>query len=234
MPFAVITGATQGLGKAITEKFLTHGYSVAICARNKNRLIEQKGMWEQEFPEAKILAMRADLSIAAEVMNFADEIKAEFPCVDVLVNNAGRFLPGNLSDEPEGLLESLMATNVFSAYHLTRALLSGMKERNKGHIFNMCSVASLRAYPNGGSYSMSKYALLGFSDNLRLELMPYAIKVTAISPGATYTPSWENTGVDPERLMQANDVADIIWSACNLSSSANIDHIVLRPVKGDL
>ncbi len=79
-----------------------------------------------------------------------------------------------------------------------------MKKNNSGHIFNMCSIASLRAYPNGGSYSISKYALLGFSENLREELKPYSIKVTAICPGATYTPSWEGSdGVEPARIMEA-------------------------------
>jgi short-subunit dehydrogenase len=109
-----------------------------------------------------------------------------------------------------------------------------MKSRGQGHIFNMCSVASLKAYPNGGSYSISKYALLGFSENLREELKPFSIKVTSVCPGATYTPSWEGSGVEPGRIMEAADIAAMIWGAYSLSPQANVDTIVLRPVKGDI
>lgn len=109
-----------------------------------------------------------------------------------------------------------------------------MKNNGRGHIFNMCSVASLQAYPNGGSYSISKYALLGFSDNLREELKQDNIKVTAICPGATFTPSWEGSGVAPERIMEAADIANMLWSAYRLSPAANVENIILRPVKGDL
>ena len=109
-----------------------------------------------------------------------------------------------------------------------------MKEERKGHIFNMCSIASLKAYPNGGSYSISKYALLGFSENLREELKEYGIKVTSICPGATYTPSWEGSSIEPGRIMEAADVATMLWSAYNLSPQSDVETIVMRPVKGDI
>ena len=109
-----------------------------------------------------------------------------------------------------------------------------MKIHGSGHIFNICSVASLKAYPHGGSYSISKYALLGFSENLRDELKHTGIKVTAVCPGATYTPSWEGSGVHPHRLMEAEDVAKMLLAAYKLSPQANVDTIVMRPVKGDL
>jgi len=109
-----------------------------------------------------------------------------------------------------------------------------MKSRQRGHIFNMCSIASLRAYPNGGSYSISKYALMGFSENLREELKTHGIKVTAICPGATYTPSWHGSDVAPERIMEAADIAAMLWGAYNLSAQANVETIVMRPLKGDI
>jgi short-subunit dehydrogenase len=109
-----------------------------------------------------------------------------------------------------------------------------MKSKAKAHIFNMCSVASLKAYPNGGAYSISKYALLGYTDNLREELREDNIKVTAICPGAVWSPSWEGSGVPPERIMEANDVAAMIWATFNLSAQAVAETIVMRPAKGDL
>jgi short-subunit dehydrogenase len=180
------------------------------------------------------MVYNTDLGNKDNASAFADAVTKAFPKVDILVNNAGTFTPGTIGDEPDGRLEALMAVNLYSAYYLTRGLLPAMKKNGSGHIFNMCSVASLKAYNNGGSYSISKYALLGFSDNLREELMPFNIKVTAICPGAAYTPSWEGSGVPPERIMEAADIAGMLWAASSLSPQANVENIVMRPVKGDL
>ena len=109
-----------------------------------------------------------------------------------------------------------------------------MLKKGKGHIFNICSIASLNAYENGGSYSISKFALLGFSKNLRLELKDKGIKVTAVCPGAVYTNSWAGSGVDPKRIMEANDIAEMIYAATQLSPQAVVEDIVMRPLLGDL
>jgi short-subunit dehydrogenase len=154
--------------------------------------------------------------------------------VDVLVNNAGQFLPGSVHDEGEGVLERMIAVNLYGAYQLTRVLLPGMMARRSGHIFNICSVASLQAYPNGGAYSISKWALAGFSANLREELKPHGIKVTSVYPGAVYTDSWAGSGVEPNRIMQAADVAEMVYAASRLSPQATVEEILLRPQLGDL
>jgi Short-chain alcohol dehydrogenase of unknown specificity len=234
MPYAIVTGGTQGIGKAIAEKLLSQGFSVAICARSHTNLHAAENEWKEKYPAAEIIAHRADLSQKQDVLNFARQVLELFPVIDVLVNNAGLFFPGKLADEADGHLETLINTNLYSAYHLTRQVLPAMKKKGSGHIFNICSVASLKAYPNGGAYSISKYALLGFSDNLRFELMEDGIKVTSICPGATYSRSWDGSGIPPERIMEANDIADSLWSAYQLSPRANVDTIVLRPLKGDI
>ena len=153
---------------------------------------------------------------------------------DVLVNNAGLFIQGTISDEPADNLQKLMEINLYSAYHLTRALLPAMKAQGRGHIFNMCSIASLRAYPHGSSYGITKYAMAGFNANLREEMKPFGIKVTGVFPGATMSDSWAGSGVQPERIMQANDVAKMIVSAAQLSPAAVVEDIVMRPQLGDL
>jgi len=234
MPVAVVTGATQGMGKIIAEKLLNEGFSIAVCARNKAKLLQLETEWKERYPTAAIMIYETDLTIKEELTDFATAALSHFPAIDLLVNNAGSYTPGTIADEPEGLLQSMIAVNLYSAYNLTRALLPSMKEKQSGHIFNICSIASLKAYPNGGSYSISKYALLGFSENLREELKDHNIKVTAICPGATYTPSWEGSGVPPERIMESADVANMLWSAYRLSPQANVETIVMRPVKGDL
>jgi NADP-dependent 3-hydroxy acid dehydrogenase YdfG len=233
MPYAIVSGGTQGIGKAIAEKFLSHGFSVAICARSTADLQSVKAEWISKYPHAQILAVPTDVTQKEEVQAFAKQVLDAFPTIDVLVNNAGSYVPGNLANEPDGQLESMMALNMYSAYHLTRAVLPAIKTNGKGHIFSMCSIASLNAYPNGGAYSVSKYALLGFSENLRLELIPDNIKVTSICSGAVYSRSWGDS-VSPSRIMKAEDIADTIWSAYSLSPQANIDTIVIRPQQGDL
>ncbi len=234
MPFAIVTGATQGIGLAIAEHLLEAGFSLAFCARNAAKLNELASTWQAKYPAAQLMHAPFDLAKKEDALTFGQMVVAAFPQIDLLVNNAGSFLPGELGTEPDGLLEQMINTNLYSAYHLTRALLPKMKQQASGHIFNMCSVASLKAYPNGGAYSISKYALLGFSDNLREELKPHNIKVTAICPGATYTPSWAGSGVPEERIMEAGDIAKMLLSAYRLSPAANVENIILRPVKGDL
>jgi short-subunit dehydrogenase len=154
--------------------------------------------------------------------------------VDVLVNNTGTFIQGNVSDEPDGALETMLDVNLYSAYHTTRTLLPRIMGQKSGHIFTICSIASLAAYPGGGAYSISKYALLGFTRNLRAELMEHGIKVTAVIPGAVYTDSWKGSGVPPDRIMEAEDLAHIIFAASQLSPQAVVEDIVLRPQLGDL
>ena len=127
-----------------------------------------------------------------------------------------------------------MAVNVYSAYHLTRAVLPTMIAAKTGHIFNICSIASLNAYANGGSYSITKFALLGFSKNLREELKPHGIKVTAASPGATLSASWDGFEIDPKRIMEAADIAKMVFAVSQLSPQAVVEDIVMRPQLGDL
>lgn len=234
MPIAVITGATKGIGKAIAEKLLQQGFDLAICARTDADLQAAKKQWEQVFPGRSVFVKATDMRDQQQVKDFAAALLQGSGEVAVLVNNAGLYFPGNLATEPEGQLESLLATNLLSAYHLTRALLPTMKAKKSGHIFNICSVASLQAYPNGGAYSITKYALLGFSDNLRYELKDEGIKVTAISPGAVWSNSWSGSGVAPERIMKAEDIAELLWTTYQLSAQATVEHIVLRPQLGDL
>lgn len=228
----VITGATKGLGRAVAEKFAGGGFDLALCARSENDL--QQLQSAIRHPKSNILARPCDVSRKEEVESFAAGITKQFGAVDVIVNNAGIFLPGQVYNEAEGTLEKLMATNLYSAYHLTRALLPDMIKQKRGHIFTLCSVASIGAYPNGGSYSISKFALLGFTKALREELKPFNIKVTAIISGAAYTDSWKESGLPESRFMKAEDIGQTIWDIYHLSENAVVEEILLRPMQGDI
>ena len=229
----IITGASKGLGKAFAEIFANNGDDLLLCASKEQPLIETTINLKQQYPNSDIQYRVADLSLKEQVIAFADWCTAFGPAA-VLINNAGRFIPGSVYNEAEGVLENMIATNLYSAYHLTRAILPQMIAVKSGHIFNICSIASIQAYANGGSYSISKYAMLGFSKNLREELKPLGIKVTSVLPGATYTDSWAGTGVDEKRIMEAEDVAEMVFAASKLSVQACVEEIVMRPQLGDL
>ncbi|MBS1628695.1 MAG: SDR family oxidoreductase [Bacteroidetes bacterium] len=230
--YAVVTGATQGIGHAIATRLLSEGFHLGCCARTESDLRQVKAAWQRQAPQAKILALPADFEHQEAVFSFSKAIRESFPRVDVLVNNAGIFQPGSIAEEPAGQLEAMMRVNLFGAYDLTRELLPLMQAGS--HIFNLCSVASLRAYPNGGAYSITKYALLGFSDNLRFELGPKGIRVTAICPGATWSRSWSESGLSRDRFMETEDVASVLWNAYSLSEKADLERIILRPTSGDV
>lgn len=229
----VITGASQGIGYAIATIFAQAGHTLLLCSKTPANMLAAKEQLSKQFPQAIILATTADLADKKDCVAFADWC-LEKGAPAILVNNAGFFLPGNIQDEGDHVLEQQMASNLYSAYHTTRALLPAMLQLGKGHIFNICSIASLNAYAHGGSYSISKFALLGFSKNLRMELKDSGIKVTAVCPGATYTNSWKDSGVASERIMEAEDIAKMIFAAAHLSPQAVVEDIVMRPQKGDL
>ena len=229
----IITGATKGIGRAIAEKFASEGFDVAICARSEADLAIFKKELEKKYG-VEVLTKATDMRQKAEVLAFADFVKKQWGEVDCLVNNAGVYLSGEIIDEPDGHLEMQIETNLYSAYHFTRAILPVMLAKGSGHIFNMCSIASLIAYPGGGSYTISKFALLGFSKVLREELKTKGIKVTAILPGATWSDSWAGVNLPESRLMQASDIALAVWGAWQMSPAAVVEEIVIRPQLGDL
>ncbi len=227
-----VTGGTKGIGRAILEKFASHRFDVITCSRNKSELDELKKHFEKLGVKAYTAV--ADMSDKAQVKTFTDFVNSLNRPLDVLVNNAGFFIPGLVTEEPEGALESMINSNVYSAYYTTRGLVGLMKANRAGHIFNMCSIASIKAYPNGGSYAISKFALLGFSKVLREELMTQNIRVTAILPGATKTSSWDGVDLPDDRFMKVEDVADAVYAAYALSGRSVVEEMVIRPQLGDI
>jgi len=230
----VITGASRGLGKAIAHAFAQNGHNLYLTSRNEVALYKAVEELMTAYSTISIKAKAFDLGEKEQAQAFGKWMLSFQVPINVLVNNAGLFDPGSVYNEPDGTLEHMMAVNLFSAYHVTRSVIDHMIQQKSGHIFNMCSIASLKAYANGGAYSISKYALAGFSTNLREEMKPFNIKVTAVYPGAAYTDSWEGSGISPQRIMQADDIAKMIYAASQLSPQACVEEITLRPQLGDL
>jgi short-subunit dehydrogenase len=231
-PVAVVTGGTKGIGQAICRKLVDNGFDIITCSRNHQDLEFLQNQLRSDT--ANVHIFKADLSQLSEVKEFADFIRACAEQLNILVNNAGLFFPGSILEENEDQLEMMMNTNLYSAYHLTRGVIDLLSKGDKPHIFNMCSIASKIAYPNGGSYSISKFAMLGFSKVLREELKTQGIRVTAILPGATWSDSWSGADFPASRLMQAEDIAHLLWSSYQLGPSADVEEIVVRPQLGDL
>jgi short-subunit dehydrogenase len=229
----IVTGASKGIGKAIAEIFAVNGHDLFLCSRNEVTLYKTMEELVTRFPGVNIRAKAFDLGQKAQAIAFGNWCLGM--CVpDILVNNAGLFEPGNVHDEPDGTLERQLATNLLSAYHVTRTIIPAMTKKASGHIFNICSIASLAAYPNGGAYSISKFALYGFSKNLREEMRTRGIKVTAVHPGAVMTDSWAGFDNSSKRIMEAEDIAKMVFAASQLSVQACVEEILIRPQLGDL
>jgi short-subunit dehydrogenase len=230
---AVITGASKGIGFSVAQRLAEAGFSLFIVGRDNNRLAEAKSqLLLSGAPE--VHAFSGDLSQSDVAKDCVAAIVNTWGSITVLVNNAGVFLPGTMMEEDEGQFETLMATNMNSAYHITKGLWPLLKLSKRAHVFNMCSIASITAYAAGGSYSVSKFAMLGFSKSLRLEGMPYGVRVTAILPGATLTDSWAGVDLPPSRFMKPEDVANALYLAFLINENTVMEEVVLRPILGDI
>lgn len=226
---AIITGATKGIGHAIAVQLAEAGYNLALCSRS---LTDLEALKESFQPYGnKIFIQQVDCSVKEQVYAFCNVVKAEFQKIDVLVNNAGLFLPGLLLEEPDDHFENQLSLNLNAVYYLSKFFGKMMAGESSGHIFNICSVASKQNVENAGSYSVTKAALLSLNHVFREELSKYGVKVSAILPGSTLTASWEGTSIPRERFVQAEDIAKTIFSILNLSTGVNVDEVMLKPLQ---
>ena len=209
-------------------------FDIITCSRNLDDLSKLKEDVNKESKSVSVNFIQSDLSKEKECQNFIDYVKSFKRNLDLLVNNVGIFSPGKIYNEDEGILKRMINTNLYSNYHISRGLIPSMLSRKKGHIFNICSIASKIAYSNGGSYCVSKFALYGMSLCLREELKDKGIKVTSVLPGATLTSSWDGSEFDKNRFVQPNDIAESIFSIYNMSSGSTVEEIIIRPQLGDI
>jgi short-subunit dehydrogenase len=231
---ALITGGTKGIGKALIEKFALQGFDILTCARNASELESLKSTIYALNENIEIITCVADLSTKKGREVVIQKYTSMNRVVDVLVNNAGLFVMGQIHNEAEGILENQIQTNLMSAYDISRGIIPGMLSKKQGTIFNICSTASILPYVSGGSYCISKFALLGMTKVLREEMKEHNIRVTAVLPGATLTASWEGVDLPKERFMKPEDIADSIWGVYNLSNQTVVEELLLRPQLGDI
>ncbi|MDX1530220.1 MAG: SDR family oxidoreductase [Rhodothermales bacterium] len=235
MPAVVVTGARQGIGAAIAEAFAEAfgaGAQVALVARSEGKLeavaerCRAHGATAEPFP--------CDVTDDAAVAAMAAAVQERFGVPDVLVNNAGLFQPGGLLDLDPAAFREQVEVNLTSAYLVTRAFLPALLERGAGDLFFMASVAALRGYPGGAAYCAGKHGLLGLARVVREETKAHGLRVTALLPGATFTPSWEGTELPEERFMPPEDVARAVVDLHRLSGRTVAEEVLLRPQHGDV
>jgi len=234
MKNALITGATKGMGRAIAIAFAKEGVNLAICSRKENELADFKQELLQVNPQVKVFIKAADGSDKEQLLQFAAEAEKELGFISIIVSSLGIFEPVSLLEESEGAFERQMNTNLMPAYHLYRHFGKKMIAKREGHFFTICSVASLNLIASAGSYSLTKYALLGLTRLMRLEMMPHGVKVTAVIPGSTLTNSWEGTAISQDKFILPEDVASAIINTYRMSVGADVEEILIRPTTGQI
>lgn len=231
---AIITGATKGMGRAITLALAAQGYDLFLCARSLFELGTLKDELEELHPAISVITSRTDCGDLDQVKLFAENIIKYVDSADVLVNNAGLYLPSTILDEDDKALDQQLHVNLLAPHYLCKFFGRRMKQKRSGYIFNICSIASINPVVNAGSYSVTKFALLGLTKVLREELMEFGVKVTAILPGSTLTASWEGTALPQDRFIDPEDIADAIVTCLKTSRGGNIDQLIIRPTLGDI
>jgi short-subunit dehydrogenase len=234
MKNALITGATKGMGRAIAIAFAKEGVNLAICARNEKDLEELKGELLHTNSQVKVFVRAADGSNKEQLLQFAAEAEKELGFISVVVSSLGMFDPVSILDESDVAFERQLNTNLMPAYHLYRFFGKKMTGKHEGHFFTICSVASLNPMASAGTYSVTKYALLGLTKVMREEMMPHGVKVTAVIPGSTLTNSWEGTTISADKFILPGDVASAILNTYKMSAGANVEEIIIRPTTGQI
>ncbi|MDX1439461.1 MAG: SDR family oxidoreductase [Rubricoccaceae bacterium] len=235
MPVVVVTGASQGIGAAIADMF-ADAYAaevkLALVARSKGKLEQVAGRCRDFGARAEVFPCDVADEEAVNVM--ARQVQDRFGTADVLVNNAGIFVPGSFLETGIEQFRDELNINLTSTFLVTRAFLNGMLERGSGDVFFMASVASIQGYPGGFTYCVAKHGLLGLARALREETKERGIRVMALLPGATRTASWDGTELPDERFIDAKDIAKAVLDAHRLSERAVVEEILIRPQLGDI
>ena len=234
----LITGATSGIGKSCAYTFAKKGYNLIITGRRKERLDEIKDFLQTEF-NVKIQTLCFDVRNLEETKNAIESIdEKEFQHIDILINNAG--LASGMSSIEEGNYDDwdvMIDTNIKGLLYVSREILPKMKEQGYGHIINISSTAAKDAYPNGNVYCATKHAVDALSKSMRIDLLKYGIKVTAINPGACETEfSLVRFKGDEQRAKKVyegftpltpQDVADSVYFAATLPKHVCINDLTL-------
>jgi len=228
---ALVTGATKGMGRSISETLANSGFDVGLLARNRADLVHFQEKLLEQYPDRTFPFYAVDLGNREQREKAISELDT-IPW-DLLVNNAGLYIPAALLDEADDLA-TMWAVNVAGPYDLMRGLVPGMIKRGSGQVVNICSVASIHPQAGSAAYSATKSALLSLTRSLRAETKDHGVGVTAILPGQTWSNTWQGVQLPKNRLMQPEDIGQVVLKVWELGPSAIVEEITLRPQMGDL
>jgi 3-oxoacyl-[acyl-carrier protein] reductase len=227
---ALVTGATEGIGRAVAFSLGHAGWSIGVCARTPVRLERLL----QELRGAGIAAdgVPADVGNEEQVRVLTSHVHKTLGTVDTLVNNAGILVAKPFGELSVDDWDATMRTNVRSLFLVTREVLPGMRAAGGGDIVNIASLAGRNGFVGGTAYVASKHAVLGFSKALMLEERKNNIRVVAVCPGSVATGMLENQPLLPsnaDRILRPEDVAETILTALRLPGRALVSELDIRP-----
>ena len=215
---ALITGAGKGIGKAIAIALAKEGVNVILISRTQAD-VDQLSTEISNFG-VKTLALSADVSDINSINKAVEKALTEFTNIDILINNAGIAAFGNFLELEPTAWEKIIQVNLMGTYYTTRAVLPNMIERQTGDIINISSTAGLNGNALTSAYSASKFAVLGLTDSLMQEMRKHNIRVTALTPSTVATDlalDLNLTDGNPEKVMQPEDIAELIVAQLKLS-----------------
>lgn len=228
MTTIIITGASQGIGAEIAKKFSSIKDAVIILlARSEPNLKLVANECRELGAEAHYFV--CDVTDSAQINKVTTEILAKWQTPDVLINNAGLYQPTSFSETTLEEFNYQISINLTSAFLLTQAFLPSMLAKKSGDIFFVCSTASWQPFTISPVYCAAKHGLLGLARTLREETHDKGLRVVAVMPGKTLTPSWGATTIPEEQFIPAIDVANVIYDIHHLDRRTNIDEVIIRP-----
>ncbi len=226
----LVTGASQGIGRSIAITFATatnrHLY---LLARNSDKLQETKELCEKAGADSvSVIECDATDMKSVELIKLSEE----FPPVGIIINNAGGYLYKTLSETTAEEFQDQINVNLFTAVNVIKRFKPDLEKLDRALIINICSVGALMGLPESGAYSSAKHALLGYTRSLRRELQSTDIGVTAVNLGQTHSPSWDESTMSPEKLINPSDVASLLVELTKLSSRSLVEEMTIQPQHG--
>jgi len=227
---ALVTGGGRGIGAAIAGKLAFLGANVIICGRRKTELEKTAAVIAEGGQ--RCVARSCDLTDLGQVEELAKAIRQEWGGVDVLVNNAGvGGFGGPLHSPPPADWETIFNTNLRGVYYAIRSFAPMMIEKLAGDIVNISSIAGKNALPNGAAYSASKWGLNGLTYSVAEELRQYNILVAVVCPGSVNTELSPHEGKNPNRMLQAEDVAHVVEMLVTQQPRSFVSEVIIRPTQ---
>jgi 3-oxoacyl-[acyl-carrier protein] reductase len=226
---SVVTGASRGIGFAIARRLGQMGARVSICGRDAAKLEESAATLRAEGID--VLSAVADVAREEQILPFVQETQKEFGAVDILVNNAWIGLFGPFHECSEADWNRVMDTNLKSVFLVSRAVVPEMIRRQTGHIINISSLAGKNTFANGAIYCASKWGLMGLSGSMAEDLRGYGIRVSAICPGSVATEFSGQPKKNPDKALQAEDIAHAVAALVTQSAGSFISEVHIRPTR---